>query len=120
MLLLYLWLFQVVVNVSHLILHIVLFRNLEEGSHTSDERGEAVIYVLQVAAHLLLYARNLAGQTAPDQRNVQPLFRPSMATQHSHTHSIGTLIPTNFYCTFEIKCFELLLRDIHVNIIYSR
>lgn len=96
MLLLYLWLCQMVVYVSHLILHFVSFRNLEEGSHTPDERGEAVIYVLQVAAHLLLYARNLAGQTAPDQRNVQPLFRPSMATQHSHTHSIGTCISKYF------------------------
>lgn len=62
-------------------------RNVEEISQNADERGEAVLYVLQVAAHLLLYARNLAGQTAPDQRNVQPLFRPSMATQH--TQSVG-------------------------------
>lgn len=73
-------------------------RNLEESSHNSDERGEAVLYVLQVAAHLLLYARNLAGQTAPDQRNVQPLFRPSMATQHS-AQSIGDYSSRNLGIT---------------------
>lgn len=74
-------------------------RSIEESFHNSEERGEAVLYVLQVAAHLLLYARNLTGQSAPDQRNMQPLFRPSMATQHAHSHSTGDYSSRNLGLT---------------------